>query len=550
MNPENLCPINLNPVNPCSDNLHAGNLRPINLHAVNLRIVKMRGFVLILPWLGFLWQSLLAQSGDDLLSALLAAIGTFVIFFDSFRPQRFYCYPLSTLVVIGFAVTLQLGPLLLTAVEGHTITYNLLVPVATFGHGLLSSVLSLVAHAIYRQSAWLVQLRASIQHLLVRLGLFVPLRTGEIIAMGLIGLFALAISSWFSGLVQSIELYKFIQGFQLFSIVPIAFVLRPLWIGNDYGLQEKSSGRYVALFLFFLMLTVVVSIGGNSRAGFVGPLACLSIGLALEWLYGLVKIRLKYVMAVALTILLLLPLVTDLATAMVMVRGLRSDISPAELLDKTLVQLQDREAIHKYRKESDIVPSGEWSEAYVSNLFLARFANAKFPDNSLEYAGQLSSTSRDEMASFHWWRVLAQMPSPVLSLLGVSSEAKAEVNSYSFGDKLCSLATGSQYVLGSFRTGHYFGTGMAAFGFAYLPILLASLLLIFPLLDAQALAGLRGFASAPIFSVVAITQFIAWFTLSNSESVVDFLVYPLRGLIQPVLLYALGRWLLGRMRFV
>jgi hypothetical protein len=91
---------------------------------------------------------------------------------------------------------------------------------------------------------------------------------------------------------------------------------------------------------------------------------------------------------------------------------------------------------------------------------------------------------------------------------------------------------------------------MAAFGFAYLPILLVSLLLIFPLLDAQALVGLRGFASAPIFSVVAITQFIAWFTLSNSESVVDFLVYPLRGLIQPVLLYALGRWLLGRMRFV
>ena len=522
---------------------------PANLRPVNLRIVKMRGFMLIFPWLGFIWQGLLAQSSDDLLAALLAAMGTFVIFFDSFRPQRFYYYPLSTLVVIGFAVTLQLGPLLFTALEGNTITFNLLVPVATFGHGLLSGLLSLFAHAVYRQSAWLIQLRTSVQRLLVRLGLFVPLRTGEIIAMGLIGLFALAISSWFSGLVQNIELYKFIQGFQLFSIVPIAFVLRPLWIGNHHGLQEKAPGRFMALFLLFLMLTIVVSIGGNSRAGFVGPLACLSIGLAFEWLYGLVRIRLKYVMAVALTILLLLPLITDLATAMVMVRGLRSDISPAELLDKTLVQLQDREEIHKYRKQSEIVPSGDWSEAYVSNLFLARFANAKFPDNSLEYAGQLSSTSRDEMASFHWWRVLAQMPSPVLSMLGVSSAAKAEVNSYSFGDKLCFLASGSRYVLGSFRTGHYFGTGMAAFGFAYLAILLASLLLIFPLLDAQALVGLRGFASAPIFSVVAITQFIAWFTLSNSESVIDFLVYPLRGLIQPVLLYALGRWLLGRMRF-
>jgi hypothetical protein len=238
-----------------------------------------------------------------------------------------------------------------------------------------------------------------------------------------------------------------------------------------------------------------------------------------------------------------------MATAMVMVRGQRGDVSPAELLDQTFTQFQDRQAITRYRlAAAEVDPTSDWSETYVSNLFLARFANAKFPDNSLENAAKLFPAQRDEMAAFQWWRLLAILPTPVLSLLGVPEEIKSEVISYSFGDKLYFLASGSEYALGGFRTGHFFGTGTAGFGLGYLVILLLGFLLVFPLVDAHAVVATGGSSIAPLISAVAITQLIAWFTFSNAESVIAILAFPLRGFIEPVLLFALIRWLLAQVR--
>lgn len=513
------------------------------------RIQRTRRVLLFLPWLGLAWQGVLAQTPTDWLSAFLAASGAFLVFFDAFRPKRLYRYPLSTLVVLGFGVTLQLGPLLFTAIEGNSITFNLLVPVATFGHGVLASLVCLFAHTIYRQSPWLRQLRAAVQRALLQLKVFKPLSTPEAVVMGLFGVFALASSAWFSGIGEaSTVIVKFIQGFQFFSIIPAAFLLQTYWRQVPAS-SSPSSRRPLVLFLLFMALIVLVSLGRNARAPIVVPVACLFLGLTLQWLYGLVRFRLGAVLAFGLAIVVILPLATDMATAMVIVRGQRGDVSPAELLDQTFTQFQDRQAVMRYRlATAEVGLTSDWSENYVSNLFLARFSNAKYPDNSLENAASLLPSQRDEMAAFQWLRLLATLPGPVLSLLGVPEETKLEVTSFSFGDKLYNLASGSQYALGGFRTGHFFGTGMSGFGFGYLVILLLGLCLVFPLVDAHALAKVGGSFAPPLISVVAVTQLIGWFSFSNAESVTSVLAFPLRGFIEPVLLFALIRWLLARVR--
>lgn len=440
--------------------------------------------------------------------------------------------------------------MLFTAIEGHSLTFNLLAPVDTFGHGVLSSLVCLWAHALYRQAPWLRLSRVAVQRLLVRLKLFQPLSTTEVVVMGGLGALALATSSWFGGLAQaSIVLAKFLEGFQFLSIIPAAFVLQRLW-SQDARSDKSNTNKALLIWLLFMALIVLVSLGRNSRFPAVAPVACLLLGLVFEWLYGLIRLRLAAVLGVGLTIVLVLPLASDLATAMVMVRGQRADVSPAELLDLTLNQFQYREEIQLYRFDAaELGLAREWSENYVSNLFLSRFANAKFPDNSLENASRLTPAAREEMAAFQWWRLLVTFPSPILSTLGVPEGIKEEVTNYSFGDKLYFLASRSKNALGGFRTGHFFGTGLAGFGFGYLLLLLAGLLLVFPLVDAHALVAATRFAAAPLISVVAITQFLAWFTFSNAESVTAVLAYPLRGFLQPVLLFALIRWLLGRVRF-
>ncbi|QNI66418.1 hypothetical protein [Synechococcus sp. BMK-MC-1] len=511
------------------------------------RISQIRQFLLILPWIGFAFQCLLSQSGENVISAFLAASGSFLVFFDAVRSQRFYCYPLSTIVVIGFGITLQLGPLLFTALEGHPIIYNLSVPVATFGHSVLSSLICLLAHAIYRRSKWLLYVRKRAQGIFHQLQVFRPLSTNEVLIMGLLGLFSLGFRQWLPAIAgASIVLTKFIQGFQFFSIIPIAFFLKYLW-SQEPVTSSISFRKSLLILLVFMALIVLVGLGRNSRSAFVVPLACLFLGLGLEWIYGLIKLRLASVLAIGLAFVLILPIVTDLATAMILVRDQRRNISAAELLTYTLDSFQNKDALAE-KRFIDRSTGADWDETYISNIFLARFANAKYPDNSLENAARLSSAARDEMASYQGLMLLSTLPTPLLSLVGVSASEKLEINSYSVGDKLYHLASGSPYALGGFRVGHFSGTGMAGYGFAYLGLLLVAMVLIFPLVDSHALTTVHGSVLSPQISVVAITQLFAWLTISNTGSVVLLLAFILRGFIQPVLLFALVHWLLFRIR--
>ena len=506
------------------------------------RIYFTRKVLLWLPWVGLALQGLLAKSYEDWFCALLASLGSFIIIFDAFRPIRLYRYPLSTLVLLGFATTLQLGPLLFTALEGNSITYNLVVPTITFGHSLATSFVCVIAHFFYRNFLLYEQIRKSLQGLLIRLGIFRPLRPSQIIFMSSFGIFALAVSSWFGDVFDNQSIFiKLIEGFQFLSILPAVFLLGPL-IGGEERFVSRQSIKPLLFFLFFIFLTLLVSVGRNSRGSFVVPLACLFLGLALQWLYGFIQIRRVSFIAFLLSVLLLLPILTDLASAMVMVRVLRSDISPIELASKTIDQLKDRQEIQEFREASanfDLLSN--WSENYVSNPFLARFANAKFPDNSLYNAPQINSLNASRFTAFQLWRVVSLLPNPILSLFGVSESIKNNVTTLSIGDMHFFLASGYKFALGGFRTGHLFGSGMTSFGYVYFFLLGLSLLLIFPLIDSHASLASNFSVVSPVISVLAITQLISWFTLSNSESVIDLLSYLIRGFIQPILLFSFLR---------
>ncbi len=522
-------------------------------HGRKSPILRARRVLLFLPELGFCAQLLIDQSSVAILCAFLAALGSFLIIFDAFRVQRLYRYPLSTWMVLGFGITLQLGPLLFTAVEGNSIIFNLEVPVATFSHGLAISCLVVLGHRVYRSSRILSWLRSRVQLLFLQIGLFRPLRLREVLAMGGLGVFALAFTSWFSGWSDTRLLTKFIQGFQFFSILPAAFVLqglvRPGLLKTAPDLSQRR-GR-ILVFVGFLLAIIVVAVGRNARAPFVIPAATLVLGLALEWLYGLIRIRLGTLVAFLLSILIILPVVSDLATAMVMVRGQRGDVPPIELLQLTISQFQDRQAVQNYRDTMLQLVGADWSETYVGNLFLARFANAKYPDNSLENASRVppESAAEADFREFQLNRLLATFPTPVLSLFGMSEAAKDAVGSFSFGDKLYSLVSGVG--LGGFRTGHFFGTGLVGFGYLYFLVFFGITLLIFPLFDAHSqFARSPGMGLvAPRFSVVFITQLVGWLIFSNAESVVSYIAFPLRGFIEPIVLFVFARSILSRLRF-
>ena len=100
------------------------------------RIAGARKLLLLLPGIGFIWQLLLVHSTQNVVSTLLAAIGSYIISYDAFRRQRLYRYPMSTLVQLGFGITLLFGPLLFTAMEGRPMIDNTELFSAIFDYGV------------------------------------------------------------------------------------------------------------------------------------------------------------------------------------------------------------------------------------------------------------------------------------------------------------------------------------------------------------------------------------------------------------------------------
>lgn len=510
------------------------------------RISRVRIFLLFLPWIGLCWQFLLAESVEDIVCSFLAASGAYFVFFDAFRPHRLYRYPFSTLVVLGFAITLQLGPLLLTANDGRTITYNLLVPYATFGNAFLSGLASLLAHAIYRNLPWLIHIRRVAHQFLFGLDLFKELRLYEVLAMSLLGIFALGFTTWISRAYEQFAPFNSIfSRFQYFSVMPIALLLQHLWRQTS-----SASVLYSRKWLLILFpLIALTAIGRNSRSSVFLPLACLALGLMIQWVYGLVKIRFSSVVAFGIALLICMPIATNMAVAMRMTRTHRHDVSAFNLLSLTFSQFGDFTAVKKFSERAtkrELL--SDWSEEYLSNPILARFANAKFSDNSLENAERLTEPARREIADYQWLRFLVSIPEPIPKIMGLTN-IKNVMNGYSPGDKLYATSRGIDISKKRVVT-HFIGYGNAAFGYTYLSVLVVGLLLIFPLVDSHvSFPPVQSFA-APLITVFSITQLYQWFSISNSESLADFLIFPFRGFIEPVLMFALFRWALSRVKFV
>ena len=139
------------------------------------RINKTRIFLFVLILIVLFGQFLIGQSFSERSAALIAAIGSFIVIYDAFQVGRFYKYPLSSVVLLGFSVVLLLGPLLFTLLEGKSIAFNLLLPNITFLNSASVGVTAVCAHFFYRRIKQFQQVRSSLHKVLSRLDIFSPL---------------------------------------------------------------------------------------------------------------------------------------------------------------------------------------------------------------------------------------------------------------------------------------------------------------------------------------------------------------------------------------
>ncbi|WP_229755321.1 hypothetical protein [Hymenobacter cavernae] len=494
------------------------------------------------------WVALLVaclfQAVFFLSTANLFALGCIIIAWgllstQFLRSDMLHTYPLSSFLLLGFTATQFYFPLVFTTLEGKPVVFNLELPYQVFVHSSLSLLVLLLAHAIYR--GLIRKPLSSPTSWLNHIGIFTPPADLQLWLMGLIGLgatvYAFFISPSVGWEVTGAASDKAIQGLIPFSYAPFFIPF-----GRMYGQTKDPSKRLVPMLVIFTVLLFVVSIGRNSRGAFM--LGFTSVGFAFGFglLLGIFKTRLftlRNALLAGLGFLLITGPIADIGTAMVIVRNQRSKISNAELIELTLQAYQDKEAIHA-RRQYDNTTSDEWDERYLDNIFTARFSNLKFNDASLVQASKIGDQDKD-MLTYTINYILGALPDPFLKALDINADKEA-VYAVSFGDYLYAEAGGPPEALGGFRTGHFAGTGMAAFSWWYLFFLGVGMMPVFWLCDklvtpARTENGEQSTGTSLRFSLCGLLAITAIFQFLPAESVAATATFLMRGWLQMIFLY-------------
>jgi hypothetical protein len=515
------------------------------------RIAQARKLVLFLPLIGFTLQAIIEHSYQNLLAAFLAATGAYIVFYDSFRIRRLYYYPISSLVQFAFGLTLCLGPLLFTAFEGKPVIYNLEVPSITFLNVLLIGLVSTLSHYVYRKSAELYRLKKLIHALYLRLDCFRPLRLKEVIVLGAIGLVAISLTQVQADadIDDAARSFKFLQGFRFMSMMPAVYLLQKLWSPND-DRRKAAIFKAIITFVVFLGLTVIASILMNKREIFVRPAGALFIGLGFAYFYGLLKIRTTHIIASLLALLLLIPLANDLSTAMVMVRSVRADIPPEQLLVRTFDQMQNREALQAFKvQRSEAAITLDPVYLYIGNAYFNVLAPGKFMDYSHVLSRRISYSGSLQMLRHDVLRLLAVLPTPFLEPFGYTSNLKLDVLTGNAADRFESFANDAPLSPG-FKVMHFSGLGIGTYGYFYLLILFVFLVLAFPVFDAHSISGGSVGLFYPVLSIIAFASLFEWFQVPLQNSMVDLFWILIRYIQEPVLLLFVARALLKPLRSI
>ncbi len=367
--------------------------------------------------------------------------------------------------------------------------------------------------------------------------------------IGSIGVLLLGLQTFFGGKgAEKTILDSIAQGFYPLTYVPYCILLKPLIGGNTAkGLKWKT------LLAVYTIVLLIVSVAKNSRGELFMGVASVAIAYMYAIATGIPEIKRPSGKQVAVCAILLLTAagpVADLALSMVITRAQREDVSALSLVQSTFDVYHDKDQLNNAKQLMSAMTS-DWDERYVDNLFLARLANLKFTDNSIELSKELDSQQTSQIRQDEWDRFLSALPTPMLVGLGLNVDKNLATGG-SGGDFLYATAIRSETPIGGYRTGSILGMGYALFGWYYILALIPIAALTFAMADA--LTSKRSYNvdakhsfRIVLFNPLVVATYFSWFFYFTSaatgvESWSELGHWFVRGWIQIAFIYGLAYW--------
>lgn len=397
----------------------------------------------------------------------------------------FFTYVLKIEIIrnrpIGFIAFLQLFlfmclPLPITLLDGNEMSHDLFIPIQTY---LLQFFYFSICILAFNFSGTKYK-KNKISIWLKKWGYYVQPTNKQLWILGFVGLcFRLfMMSQQGKGDIQLAGAGT-LNMFSLLLYCPICILFNPLL---DKDNCSKKMQYIVYCYIAFLVILLIAT---NSRSQMLSPLVVFACCYLLKHIYIHKKtlwLSYKKMFLLIVSIFILSGPASDMAIAMVVVRGERSSMSFSELLERSIEVYQDKVQLSFYRQwlsdEDKSTVGAEWQESYVSSPFLDRLCNYRVADATIYHAQRVGYGNKDMLELFGN-QLMTMFPGPIVENFFPNVD-KSKLN-FSSMDKLYFLSTRGG--VGGYKVGGDIGLGLVTFGYFYFPLCFLIYFLIFYMLD-------------------------------------------------------------------
>lgn len=427
-------------------------------------------------------------SFSNLVGCLVTIVSTWLFFTIVFKIEIVRSRPISFIAILQLFFFMFL-PLPITLLDGNEMSHDLFIPVETYLLQLFYFCICILAFSFAGSKLS----RNAISERLKNIGYFEIPTDKQLWILGIIGLcirlFMMSKQGEGDGQLAGAGTLNM---FSLLLYAPICILFNPL-MGKDKCTKMVSYVVYC-----YIIFLVVLLIATNSRSLMLSPLVvfvCCYLLRQIFMYWDRLWMSYKKLFLLIISIFIISGPVSDMAIAMVVVRGERSSMTFSELLEKSIDVFHDKEQLDFYRKrvaDKDKSSVGtEWQESYVSSPFLDRLCNYRVADATL-YHAQKVGYGNQSMVELYGNQILAMFPGPIVGCFFPKFD-KSKLN-FSTMDELYFLSEKSG--LGGFKVGGDVGLGLATFGYFYYPLCFLIYFLVFYILD-----GVVFFNNGPCFSI-------------------------------------------------
>lgn len=509
-----------------------------SLHIQNPAIKEFKVILKLLLVISIVAEILFFPSLANLYGCFMAVIALWV-FSYFFKEKYIVRYPFAFCMYLSMFMYRFL-PLIATIVEGKPITFGFERPYETFLYEILLFLVSSLAFYISCPVGEKSNKNSKLTKALFSFGFF-KIQPLTVWIIGVIGISVKLYNLSRGEIAYGDVVGKFFVGLEYFMYAPIMLL---------YPTLTKMTYHKKKLVIGYIVIIMLISLAANKRHLLITPVGTIALLFFLSLILNrkaltsiITPAKLVFI---GLFIFLGINFLSNISLAMLHTRDVmlydayqRKNADKLEAFQFTLKTMQNetlmgRLRFNKNKQRNKLTTYVEgWTEYYIENFMLERYANMRITDETLYYASKKGFNNKLMLEDLVTKQV-ALIPTPILSLFDkYIDKSKLE---YSRGDFLAGFG------FGGYRVTSHVGDGLATFGYWYFPIQFFTMLILFYFQNSFVyISGEKSFY-AP-FAIMNIFSFLGMFR--NATGISGDLSYIFRGYFQDILLFGITIFLIN-----